>query len=263
MRRPHRETPKELHGNQHQEGPRQERDRPQIRPDQGRAQEDRLHRLQGRRHRPGRLRPQGNHHRRAGDARPHGGAREIRQAEAPQGRPHHGLPAHDHPDRRAHRDPGGAGRRRALGLLQHLLHPGPCRRRHRQGRRPGLRLEGRDPGGVLGLHHEGPVLPLRQRPAPGPRADRRRRRRRHPPHPLGREGGEGRLLPRPQARLRGGGRDPEAAQEHPQDQPRHLEEVRQGLEGRLRGDDHRRAPPVPDDGQEGAAGPGHQRQRQR
>src|SRR5471030_1966455 len=39
--------------------------------------------------------------------------------------------AHDHPDRGADRDPAGPGRRRALGLVQHLLDPGPRRRRHR------------------------------------------------------------------------------------------------------------------------------------
>ena len=52
------------------------------------------------------------------------------------------------------------GARGALGLLQHLLHPGPRGggdrggRRHARGaqRRPGLRLEGRDPRGVLVVH---------------------------------------------------------------------------------------------------------------
>ena len=37
------------------------------------------------------------------------------------------------------------GRRSALGLLQYLLDPGPCRRRHRRGRHAGVRGEGRDP----------------------------------------------------------------------------------------------------------------------
>ena len=50
-------------------------------------------------------------------------------AEQPlRGRPDHRLPAHDHPDRRTHRDPDRARCRGALGQLQHLLHPGPCRR---------------------------------------------------------------------------------------------------------------------------------------
>jgi adenosylhomocysteinase len=45
-------------------------------------------------------------------------------------------------------------RRCALVFVQHLLDPGPRRRRHRRRRRPGLRLEGRDAGGILGLHLE-------------------------------------------------------------------------------------------------------------
>ncbi len=53
---------------------------------------------------------------------------------------------------RADRDAEGAGRRRPLGLVQHLLDPGPCRRGDRQGRHAGLRHQGREPGGVLGLH---------------------------------------------------------------------------------------------------------------
>ena len=110
-------------------------------------------RLQGRRPHPRRLRPQGDPARRARDAGPHGPARRVRRQPAPGGRPHHRLAAHDHPDRGADRDPRGARRRGALGELQHLLDPGPRRRRHRgrprghpraaQGR-AGLRLEGRD-----------------------------------------------------------------------------------------------------------------------
>ncbi len=50
-----------------------------------------------------------------------------------------GTPAHDHPDRRADRDAEGARRGSALGLVQHLLHPGPRCRRHRCGRHAGVR----------------------------------------------------------------------------------------------------------------------------
>jgi hypothetical protein len=53
----------------------------------------------------------------------------VRRHQAAQGRAHRRLAAHDHPDRRADRDPGRARRRGALGQLQHLLHPGPRRRR--------------------------------------------------------------------------------------------------------------------------------------
>ena len=68
-------------------------------------------------------------------------------------RPHLRISAHDHPDRGPHRDPQGPRRRRPLVLVQHLLHPGPRRCRHcpRRGRCR-LRLEGRDPRGVLGVH---------------------------------------------------------------------------------------------------------------
>jgi hypothetical protein len=45
--------------------------------------------------------------------------REESPDAAAQGRAHFWLPAHDHPDRGAHRDAAGA--RRAAGLVQHLL----------------------------------------------------------------------------------------------------------------------------------------------
>src|SRR5262249_375438 len=46
----------------------------------------------------------------------------------------------------------GARRRGALGLLQHLFDPGSCRGGDRPGRRAGVRRQGREPGGLLGLH---------------------------------------------------------------------------------------------------------------
>ena len=92
--------------------------------------------------------------------------REKYAAEKPlAGRAHHRLAAHDDPDRGAHRDARRARRRRALGELQHLLDPGSRRRGHRRGRRAGLRLEGRDARGILGLHLEGDREHRRQRPA--------------------------------------------------------------------------------------------------
>ena len=48
-----------------------------------------------------------------------------------------------------------ARRRRALVLVQHLLHAGPRRRRDRRRRHPRVRLEGRDAGGVLVVHRAG------------------------------------------------------------------------------------------------------------
>ncbi len=75
--------------------------------------------------------------------------------------------------------------------LQHLLDPGPRRRggRRRAARharapagRAGLRLEGRDAGGVLVVHRAGARLAGRR----WPQHDPRRRRRRHPPRAQGR-----------------------------------------------------------------------------
>ena len=42
-------------------------------------------------------------------------------------------------------------------IVQHLLDPGPRRRGHRRRRHPGLRPQGRDARGILGLHrpHDG------------------------------------------------------------------------------------------------------------
>ena len=65
--------------------------------------------------------------------------------------------------------------------LQHLLDPGPRRRRDRRSRHAGVRVEGRDARGILGLHARRGHLPGRQ----GPAAGRRRRRRRHAADPQG------------------------------------------------------------------------------
>ena len=104
---------------------------------------------------------------------------EYRREPAAEGRAHRRLAAHDHPDRGADRDPEGAGRRRALGLVQHLFDPGPRRRRHRRRRHAGLRHQGREPGGILGLHPPHLRMGRRRHAQPDPR----RRRRRHPADP--------------------------------------------------------------------------------
>ena len=70
------------------------------------------------------------------------------------GRPHHRLAAHDDADRGAHRDARRARRRGPLGVVQHLLHPGPRRRRRR--RRP--RRHGRRPEGVPVFAWKGETL---------------------------------------------------------------------------------------------------------
>ena len=141
---------------------------------------------------------------------PDGAARGVRGEEAAQGRARRRLPAHDDPDRGADRDAARARRRGDLDELQHLLDPGPRRGRHRQGRRAGVRLEGRDRGGVR-LVHRAAARGVRRRQ--GPEHDPRRRRR---PDPR-----RAREVP---AVLRGQGRHPRP----------------------LRGDDHGRAPPLRD-----------------
>ena len=145
--------------------------------------------LQGRRHRPRRVRPQGDLARRGRDAGPYADPGGVRGAETAGGRADHGLAPHDGADRGADRDAGRARRRGALVQLQHLLDPGPRRGGDRGGRDPGLRLEGRDAGGVLVVHRAGAELARRGRPEHDPR----RRWRRDPAGPQRR-------------RVRGGGR---------------------------------------------------------
>ena len=112
---------------------------------------------------------------------------EFGEVAAAQGRAHRRLAAHDDPDRGAHRDAGRARRRGALGLVQHLLDPGPRRRRDRRRRHPGVRVQGRDARGVLGVR--APHLRVAGRQAR--QHDPRRRRRRDAaadPRRAGREG---------------------------------------------------------------------------
>ena len=74
-----------------------------------------VHRFRCRRPGARRLGPQGNPHRRNRNARPDGDPRGIRRSAAAEGRAHHRLAAHDHPDRGADRDADRAGRRRCAG----------------------------------------------------------------------------------------------------------------------------------------------------
>ena len=223
--------------------------------------------LQGRRPLPGRVRPQGDRAGRARDARAHGHAGRVRRLPAPGRRPRHRLPAHDDPDGRADRDPHRARGPGALVQLQHLLHPGP--RGGRRGRRAEghsrgpagrarLRLEGRDPRGVLVVHRAGPAVARRGRPQHDPR----RRRRRHAPRAQGRRVREGRQRAGPLHRRLGGVRGrPDRAGAQPGRGPGPLDVDRQRDQGRDRGDHDRRAPP----GRHGPEGraplPRHQRQR--
>ena len=127
--------------------------------------------------------------------------REYAAAQPLARRPHHGLAAHDDPDRRPDRDARRARRGGALGVVQHLLDAGSRRRggrgrpgRHARGaaRDPGLRLEGRDPRGVLVVHRAGADVARRR-----PEHAARRRRRRDPARPQGRRVRARRRSPRP------------------------------------------------------------------
>ena len=203
-----------------------------------------------------RLGPQGTRHGRDRDAGPDGDPQGIRPQEAAEGRAHRGLAAHDHPDRRADRDAEGAGRRRALGLVQHLLDPGPCRRGDRQGRHAGLRHQGREPRGVLGLHPQDLRMGRRRRAQHDPR----RRRRRHAAGPSRRPRGEGSVADR-QADQRGGRSPLQGDRQDQQGQARLVRQARRLDQGRHRGDDHGRAPPLQHGQGRQAPVAGHQRQR--
>ena len=158
-------------------------------------------RLRRQGHRPRRMGPQGNRHRRDRDARPDGDARGIRPRAAAARRAHLRLAAHDDPDRGADRDAQGARRRRALGVVQHLFDPGPRRRRRRRRRHAGVRDQGRDAQGLLGL--SAPHLRMgRRRHA---EHDPRRRRRRHAAGPSRPARRAGRDRPDRQADQRGRG----------------------------------------------------------
>ncbi len=189
------------------------------------------------------------------NARPDGHPRRIRRHQAAGRRPHRRFPAHDHPDRGADRDPAGAGRPGALGLLQHLLDPGPRRRRHRRRRHAGVRLQGRVPGRVLGIHPPHFRMARRAR-----QHDPGRRRRRHPAAAPGHPRRVRSLLHR-QPHLRGRARAVRLHQGQAGDFPRLVLRPHPAHQGRDRGNHHRRAPPVPDGRGRPPEVPGHQRQR--
>ena len=212
-------------------------------------------RLQGRRPVSCRVRPQGDHARRARDARPDVDPPRVRRCPAAEGRAHHRLTAHDHPDGGADRDADIARRRGALVQLQHLLHPGSrrgrgrCRPRgHPRGspRHSRVRMEGRDARGVLVVHRAGAQLAGCGRGRLG-RAehDPRRRRRRDTARAQGNRVREGRRGARPRERgLRGARRDPVRAHALAGGGPAALDADRRGHQRRDRGDHHGRAPAV-------------------
>ena len=188
------------------------------------------------------------------------------------GRPHHGQPAHDGADGRADRDADRARRRRALGVVQHLLDPGSCGggRRCRPTRdgwdsglsegHPGVCLEGRDTcrgtGGARPKRSSGPTTRVR-RSSSTMAATRRC------------------SCTRPRSSSKAGKVPAFNPDAEPEEWGVILDVIRQQLKripGRWtavasrhsrcqRRDDHRRSSSVPDDGGRHAALSGHQRQR--
>ena len=159
------------------------------------------------------------------------------------------------------RDPGRARRRGDLDLLQHLLDPGRGRGRHRQGRRAGVRVEGRDASRSTGGTSSSSSSAFEGGKGPNLILD---------------DGGDLTLLVHKGAEFEKAGKAPDPATATNDEMTRHphrcstsslkqdpaaLHEDGQGDQGRLRGDHDRRPPPLRD-GREGrAARPGHQRQR--
>ena len=129
-------------------------------------------------------------------------------------------------------------RRRALGVVQHLLHAGPGRGRRRRGterhargsaghRR--VRLEGRDARGVLVVHRRGARVAGRL----GPEPDRRRRRRRDAVRAQGRRVRARRQGARLRSRdgARGVGRDPRRAAQSSCRPPSRWGRIAAGIQG--------------------------------
>ena len=89
--------------------------RGQLSHERARRTEAGFRRLRREGHRPRRVGPHRDRHRRDRDAGPDGGARGIRPGAAAEGRAHRRLAAHDHPDRRADRDRSSRSAPRSAG----------------------------------------------------------------------------------------------------------------------------------------------------
>ena len=107
---------------------------------------------------------------------PHGAAQGVRREQAAQGRAHRRLPAHDHPDRGAHRDAHELGAEVTWTSCNIFSTQDHAAAAIAEDRRPRLRLEGRDRGGVRRVHRAA-AQGVRRRQ--GPEHDPRRRRRPH------------------------------------------------------------------------------------
>ena len=85
---------------------------------------------------------EGNRHRRNRNARPDGAARRIQRPKPLTGARIVGCLHMTIQTAVLIGNPGGSGRIGALVLVQYLLHPGSCRRRHRRSGHSGVCLEG-------------------------------------------------------------------------------------------------------------------------
>ena len=194
--------------------------------------------------------------------------RGVRRRPAAQGRPDHRLAAHDDPDGRADRDADRARSRGPLVQLQHLLDPGSRGRgrrrrprRHARGSagRARLRLEGRDARGVLVVQRAGRALARRRRPEHDPR--RRRRRDACSSTRASSTRRPARCPTRPRPSPRSSASSSRLLERSLAEDSAALDEDRRRDQGRDRGDDDRRPPPLPDAGGRDAPVPGDQRQR--
>ena len=183
---------------------------------------------------------------------------EYAKTPAAQGRAHRRLPAHDDPDRDAHRDAAGARRAGALGLVQHLLDAGSRGRRDCRQGHAGVRREGRDAQGLLGIHPQD-LRVARVCRCAGQHDPRRRRRR--DVAAASRHQGRDECEPARQADERRRDRAVQLDQGDAQARSEVVFDAPQADQGRDGRDDHRRASPLRD-AQEGRARvPRDQRQR--
>ena len=187
---------------------------------------------------------------------------EFAKTPAAEGRAHHRLAAHDDPDRGAGRDAAGARRQGALGLVQHLLDPGP--RRRRAGRRPARRCS---PTRASRSPTTGTTRTASSSSAP-------RAANGEGPNMILDDGGDATLLmhlgkraekdpsvlANPTQRGRDAACSPRSRPSSPRTPTWYIAQERRDHR-RHRGDDHRRAPPEGDERQGHAAVPRHQRQR--
>ena len=192
--------------------------------------------------------------------------REYGAQQPLRGRADHRLAAHDDPDRGADRDARRSRRRGALGLVQHLLDPGS---RGGRGRRRSRR-HARVPQGIPVFAWKGETLEeywwcteqALTWPDGWPEHAPRRRRRRHPARPQGcRVRARGRGAGSRVGRLGGVPDRARGARAVARGGPDEVDADRRGDQGRDRGDDDRRAPPLPDGGAGRAPVPGDQRER--